>query len=187
MDASVFISSKKVFWLWVLSPLLIRFAAVAATYGVTAGHLARFEQAKSCEAEVANIQPEVAANDWLLKRYEPNRIVPLNERLYQQVADRNSEYGVNLNASVESERAKKSNAVKYTVKITGNVGSVYKASSYVADLLVDPLLAMQRGKIYVSFSKARGNKEEKPPETILEADFEKLLVVPQERGEVSGE
>lgn len=173
MDASVFIASKRVLWLWILSPLLIRLVAVAATYGLTAGYLAEFDEAKACAKAADELLPEVTANDWVLKRYEQSKTVPLNEKFYQLVADRNAEYDVNLNAKVDVERGKTTVGV-YKMEVDGIVASVYQASAYLADLSVDPLFAMQRGSVSLSFSRTKGAETNSPPEVVVSAGFDRL-------------
>lgn len=174
MDASVFIANKRVLWLWILSPLLIRLVAVAATYGLTAGYLAEFDEAKACAKAADELLPEVTANDWVLKRYEQSKTVPLNEKFYQLVADRNAEYGVNLNAKVEAVRTKNSTVGVYKMEVDGIVASVYQASAYFADLSVDPLFAMQRGSISLSFPRSKGTEDAAPPEVVVSAGFDRL-------------
>jgi hypothetical protein len=169
----VFIANKKVFWAWILSPLLIRFVLVSGTYGLTIKYLDGFEQEKAYVSAAELIQPELDANDWLLKRYVQTKAAPVNERFYQLVADLNLKYEVNLNTAVDSDRSKNSLVVKYAMNLRGDIGTVYKASSYLVDILVDPLTSIQMGRLSATTSRAKAG-ETRERKVFLEAGFERL-------------
>lgn len=181
MDASVFIANKKVFWAWILTPLVARFIAVSATYGLTVGYLDHYEQEKAYVAVVGEIQPELNANNWVLKRFAQSKAGPVNERFYQLIADRNREYDCNLNAVVNSDRSKDPLVVKYELGVNGDVDSVYTASAYLADILSDPLTSMQHCRLSVSSSRRKADSETKPSIS-LNAEFERLAFFQTEGG-----
>ncbi|MBM3138502.1 MAG: hypothetical protein FJZ98_09985, partial [Chloroflexi bacterium] len=100
MDASIFIANKKVLWIWIFLPLVVRFTVVFLTYKLTAGYLEGFDKEKVYASVVEQLEAEMTSNDWVLKRFSQKKDSLVNERFYQHVADRNLEYNVQMNAEV---------------------------------------------------------------------------------------
>lgn len=191
MDASIFIANKKVLWIWIFLPLVVRFTVVFLTYKLTAGYLEGFDKEKVYASVVEQLEAEMTSNDWVLKRFSQKKDSLVNERFYQHVADRNLEYNVQMNAEVVSDRTKKATGAKvaasgqevykYEMSLGGTVPTVYVASSYLADLLTDPLISIQSGRLTVSRVRNRMNAGQKP-DLNLEANFTRLSLNPSAGG-----
>ena len=163
MDVSIFIANKKRFWGWILGPLLLRFIAVSAVFGVTSEALVQCENERAAAELIDTAQRECDETKVLLERYEADPRFPVNEQLYQRIAAKNSEYGFDLTADVDSKGSK--GVVIYEMDLSGELPTVYDLSAYLGDLMSDPLLVLNNCR--VSFSD----------EVELDCSFEKLAVV----------
>lgn len=178
MDVSVFIANKRRFWTWIMAPLLVRFALVSIVFGATARPLARCEEEKASAKLIEGLKKECDASRKVLTRYEVDPSFPVNEQLYQIVAEKNSEYGLTLEAEIEVESKDKKVHI-YRLDVGGGVPSVYVVSSFLVDMLEDPLLTLQECAYggEERRKKRRGEEESDAPSIQLSCKFEKLALM----------
>ena len=118
MDVSIFIGNKRRFWSWILVPLFVRLFLSGIVFSVTTQSLDRFAKESKAAEMLPKIKAQTEENRGLLEKYESNPIFPVNEQLYQTVAEYNAKWGVELAPEVgvakTRGRSKKKDQGRYT-------------------------------------------------------------------------
>lgn len=176
MDVSIFIANKRRLWTWVLLPLVIRFVLVSVVFGVTEKKLAGFNKEIAAAEVIGPLKVECELNEKLMNQFKADEHFPINEQLYQFIAEKNNEYGLALSADVDAKEIKKSKVVKYRMKVEGEVPSIYLISNLISDVLGDPMVVLRDCEYKITKGASAASNEESQRALELSCEFERLAL-----------
>ena len=148
MDLSVFFRNKRVFWTWIITPLLIRIICVVVMAAATQAPRTAFLTEQAMFSTIKNYEHAIEQADKQLSRFEPASGLSYKEIFLTDFAELFFETGITGKTQTEESTEKTPAGIeKYTFYVSGSAPSMHAISRFLDKAFRLDYLTLQKGSI----------------------------------------